>query len=310
MTLAIDVRGLNKSFGDKHVVQDVSLQVEEGKICGFLGPNGSGKTTTLRMLCGLLTPDSGEGTCLGLDIITEANAIKRRAGYMTQKFSLYEDLTIEENLQFSARVHSLDRRKDRVDQALERLGLVERRAQLAGSLSGGWKQRLALSACMIHEPQLLLLDEPTAGVDPMARRDFWDEVHKLAGEGITALISTHYMDEAERCHRIAILDRGVLVADGTPDALTGELAGRTLVVDAAQPRHAQKALVGLSGVISVAQIGNLLRVLMAEDGQAADRIAQSLRAAGVNAQVSAAPANLEDVFVSATRGQPAREEAA
>ena len=190
MTLAIDVRGLNKSFGDKHVVQNVSLQVEEGKICGFLGPNGSGKTTTLRMLCGLLTPDSGEGTCLGLDIITQAGAIKRRAGYMTQKFSLYEDLTIEENLQFSARVHSLDRRKDRVDQALERLGLIERRAQLAGSLSGGWKQRLALATATLHEPRLLLLDEPTAGVDPKARRTFWDEIHALAAEGLTVLVSS------------------------------------------------------------------------------------------------------------------------
>ena len=215
MSLAIDVRGLNKSFGDKHVVQDVSLQVEEGRICGFLGPNGSGKTTTLRMLCGLLTPDSGEGTCLGLDIITQANAIKRRAGYMTQRFSLYEDLTIEENLQISARVHGLNHRKDRVDQAQERLGLVERRGQLAGSLSGGWKQRLALATATLHEPQLLLLDEPTAGVDPKARREFWDEIHLLAAGGLTVLVSTHYMDEAERCHRINYIAYGRLVASGT-----------------------------------------------------------------------------------------------
>jgi ABC-2 type transport system ATP-binding protein len=215
VTLAIDVRGLNKSFGDKHVVQDVSLQVEEGKICGFLGPNGSGKTTTLRMLCGLLTPDSGEGTALGLDIITQANLIKRRAGYMTQKFSLYEDLTIEENLQFSARIHSLDRRRQRVDQALERLGLIERRGQLAGSLSGGWKQRLALATATLHEPKLLLLDEPTAGVDPKARRTFWDEIHALSAEGLTVLVSTHYMDEAERCHEIAYISYGRLIARGT-----------------------------------------------------------------------------------------------
>jgi ABC-2 type transport system ATP-binding protein len=217
VTLAIDVRGLNKSFGDKHVVQDVDLQVEEGRICGFLGPNGSGKTTTLRMLCGLLTPDSGEGTALGLDIITEANLIKRRAGYMTQKFSLYEDLTIEENLQFSARVHGLDNRKDRVDRALERLGLNERRSQLAGSLSGGWKQRLALATATLHEPKLLLLDEPTAGVDPKARRTFWDEIHALAAEGLTVLVSTHYMDEAERCHEIAYIAYGRLMARGTAD---------------------------------------------------------------------------------------------
>lgn len=222
MTLAIDVRGLNKSFGDKHVVQDVSLRVEEGKICGFLGPNGSGKTTTLRMLCGLLTPDSGEGTALGYDIIAQANEIKRRAGYMTQRFSLYEDLTIEENLQFSARIHSLDRRKQRVDQALERLGLIERRAQLAGSLSGGWKQRLALATATLHEPKLLLLDEPTAGVDPKARRTFWDEIHALSAEGLTVLVSTHYMDEAERCHEIAYISYGRLIARGATEQVIAD----------------------------------------------------------------------------------------
>lgn len=226
MTLAIDVHGLNKSFGDKHVVQDVSLQVEHGRICGFLGPNGSGKTTTLRMLCGLLTPDSGEGTCLGLDIIGQAGAIKRQAGYMTQKFSLYEDLTLEENLMFSARVHELDHRKDRVDRALERLGLIERRNQLAGTLSGGWKQRLALATATLHEPRLLLLDEPTAGVDPKARRTFWDEIHALSAEGLTVLVSTHYMDEAERCHEIAYIAYGQLIARGTADEV---IAGSHLV---------------------------------------------------------------------------------
>ncbi|MFZ3006773.1 MAG: ABC transporter ATP-binding protein [Phenylobacterium sp.] len=226
MTLAIDVHGLNKSFGDKHVVQDFSIQVEPGRICGFLGPNGSGKTTTLRMLCGLLTPDSGEGTCLGLDIIGEAGAIKRQTGYMTQKFSLYEDLTLEENLMFSARVHDLDRRKDRVAQALERLGLIERRSQLAGTLSGGWKQRLALATATLHEPRLLLLDEPTAGVDPKARRTFWDEIHALSAEGLTVLVSTHYMDEAERCHEIAYIAYGKLIARGTADEV---IAGSHLV---------------------------------------------------------------------------------
>ncbi|MDP2010322.1 MAG: ABC transporter ATP-binding protein [Phenylobacterium sp.] len=226
MTLAIDVHGLNKSFGDKHVVQDVSLQVAEGRICGFLGPNGSGKTTTLRMLCGLLTPDSGEGTCLGLNIISQAGAIKRQAGYMTQKFSLYEDLTLEENLMFSARVHDLDRRKDRVANALERLGLIERRSQLAGTLSGGWKQRLALATATLHEPKLLLLDETTAGVDPKARRTFWDEIHALSAEGLTVLVSTHYMDEAERCHEIAYIAYGQLIARGTADQV---IAGSHLV---------------------------------------------------------------------------------
>jgi ABC-2 type transport system ATP-binding protein len=220
VTLAIDVRGLNKSFGDKHVVQDVDLQVEEGRICGFLGPNGSGKTTTLRMLCGLLTPDSGQGTALGLDIIGEANLIKRRAGYMTQKFSLYEDLTIEENLMFAARVHGLDDRRRRVGKALDRLGLAARRAQLAGALSGGWKQRLALAVATLHEPKLLLLDEPTAGVDPKARRTFWDEIHGLSAEGLTVLVSTHYMDEAERCHEIAYIAYGRLIARGTAEEVT------------------------------------------------------------------------------------------
>ena len=215
MTLAIDVKGLNKSFGDKHVVQDFSIQVAEGRICGFLGPNGSGKTTTLRMLCGLLTPDSGSGTCLGFDIIRQAEQIKRQTGYMTQRFSLYEDLTIAENLEFTARVYGLDRRAQRVDDALDRLGLTNRRDQLAGELSGGWKQRLALASATLHEPKLLLLDEPTAGVDPKARRDFWDEIHDLADQGLTVLVSTHYMDEAERCHEIAYISYGKLIARGT-----------------------------------------------------------------------------------------------
>ena len=217
MTLAIDVHGLNKTFGDKHVVNDVTIQVEQGRICGFLGPNGSGKTTTLRILCGLLTPDSGSGEALGFDIIRDAEQVKRRTGYMTQKFSLYEDLTIAENLQFTARVYGLDRRRERVDAALDRLGLTSRRGQLAGTLSGGWKQRLALATATLHEPKLLLLDEPTAGVDPKARRTFWDEIHALAAEGLTVLVSTHYMDEAERCHEIAYISYGRLIARGTAD---------------------------------------------------------------------------------------------
>ncbi len=226
MTVAIDVDGLNKSFGGRRVVKDFSIQVEQGRITGFLGPNGSGKTTTLRMLCGLLTPDSGHGTALGYDILSESWEIKRRTGYMTQKFSLYEDLTVEENLQFSARIRGLDRVRARVTDALEQLGLAERRRQLSGTLSGGWKQRLALAAATLHEPQLLLLDEPTAGVDPQARRTFWDEIHALAASGLTVLVSTHYMDEAERCHDIAYIAYGELLARGTADEV---IAGAKLL---------------------------------------------------------------------------------
>ncbi|HEU4825960.1 MAG TPA: ABC transporter ATP-binding protein, partial [Dongiaceae bacterium] len=215
--LAIDVAGLSKSFDGKAVVHDLTLKVAKGQIYGFLGPNGSGKTTSIRMLCGLLKPDAGSGTCLGYDVIGETDAIKRHIGYMTQKFGLYEDLTIQENLQFIARVYRLDRRNERVEAALERLGLGHRRNQLAGNLSGGWKQRLALAACVLHEPQLLLLDEPTAGVDPQARRAFWDEIHGLATSGLTVLVSTHYMDEAERCHRIVYLAQGHLIVEGTAE---------------------------------------------------------------------------------------------
>lgn len=216
----IEVRGLTKSFDGRKVVSDLDLTVNRGQIYGFLGPNGSGKTTTIRMLCGLLTPDGGTGTCLGYDIRKEADKIKRQVGYMTQKFGLYEDLTIRENLVFVGRVYGLDGVNSRVDRALERLGLAERASQLAGKLSGGWKQRLALAACILHEPQLLLLDEPTAGVDPKARRDFWDQIHTLAHQGLTVLVSTHYMDEAERCHEILYIAYGKLLARGTvPDVI-------------------------------------------------------------------------------------------
>jgi len=211
----IDVRGVTKKFGERTVVNNIAMQVREGEIYGFLGPNGSGKTTFLRMLCGLLKPDGGEGSCLGLDFRRESAEIKKRVGYMTQKFSFYEDLTIQENLEFIARIYGLPDRKAAVEKSLERLGMVERRRQLAGTLSGGWKQRMALAACLIHEPQLLLLDEPTAGVDPKARREFWDEIHQLAGAGLTVLITTHYMDEAERCHRLAYIAYGNLLASGT-----------------------------------------------------------------------------------------------
>ena len=210
----IDVRNLSKSFGSKKVVDDVSLTVGRGEIYGFLGPNGSGKTTCIRLMCGLLTPDSGSGTCLGFDIRRESASIKRRVGYMTQKFSFWEDLTIRENLEFVAQLFEMPNRKEAVDRALENLGLQGRAKQLTGALSGGWKQRLALAACMLHSPELLLLDEPTAGVDPTARRDFWDELHSLAARGISVLVSTHYMDEAERCHKLAYIAYGKLLATG------------------------------------------------------------------------------------------------
>jgi ABC-2 type transport system ATP-binding protein len=260
VSLAIDVHGLNKSFGDKHVVQDFTIQVEEGRICGFLGPNGSGKTTTLRMLCGLLTPDSGSGTCLGFDIIRQADQIKLQTGYMTQRFSLYEDLTIAENLQFTARVYGLDRRAQRVDDALDRLGLTARRDQLAGSLSGGWKQRLALASATLHEPKLLLLDEPTAGVDPKARRTFWDEIHVLAAEGLTVLVSTHYMDEAERCHEIAYISYGKLIARGTAEDV---VKGSHLVTFHGEGPDVGKLsaqIAGKPGVETVAPFGAALHV--------------------------------------------------
>ena len=212
---AIDVHGLNKHFGTRHVVNDVSLRVRRGEIFGFLGPNGSGKTTCIRMMCGLLTPDSGSGTCLGYDIVRDSAQIKRHTGYMTQRFSYWEDMTIRENLDFVARIYEMKNRRDVVDRALEQLGLTSRAKQLAGALSGGWKQRLALAACMLHEPELLLLDEPTAGVDPSARRDFWEELHRLAASGISVLVSTHYMDEAERCHKLAYIAYGKLLAQGT-----------------------------------------------------------------------------------------------
>ncbi len=258
--LAVDVRGLNKSFGPRHVVQDVSIQVGKGKITGFLGPNGSGKTTTLRMLCGLLTPDSGEGEVLGLDFRRDAEAVKRQTGYMTQKFSLYEDLSIEENLDFVARVHELDRRRERVKQSLDRLGLTARKKQLAGSLSGGWKQRLALAASVMHQPKLLLLDEPTAGVDPKARREFWDEIHALSAEGLTVMVSTHYMDEAERCHDIAYIAYGKLMARGTADQVIAESGLVTFRAEGQGADRLARELAGKPGVLMAAPFGAALHV--------------------------------------------------
>ncbi|HTI68187.1 MAG TPA: ABC transporter ATP-binding protein [Caulobacteraceae bacterium] len=294
MTLAIDVRGLNKSFGSKHVVKDVSIQVETGRICGFLGPNGSGKTTTLRMLCGLLKPDSGEGACLGLDIRREAAAIKRQTGYMTQRFSLYEDLTIEENLAFTARIYGLDRRRERVDAALERLALTARRGQLAGELSGGWKQRLALAACTLHEPRLLLLDEPTAGVDPKARRDFWDEIHALSSRGLTVLVSTHYMDEAERCHEIGYILDGRLIARGTAASIIAD--SHLITFRAAGPGADRLGpdLERKAGVLTATPFGQALHVSGTDRDALEAAIAPYRREPFAWTEVQA---TLEDVFI-------------
>ena len=294
MTLAIDVAGLNKSFAGKHVVQDLSIQVEEGRICGFLGPNGSGKTTTLRMLCGLLTPDSGSGTCLGYDILAQAAAIKVQTGYMTQRFSLYEDLTLAENLQFTARVYGLDRRAERVDEALARLGLTDRRDQLAGELSGGWKQRLALASATLHEPKLLLLDEPTAGVDPKARRDFWDEIHALAARGLTVLVSTHYMDEAERCHEIAYISDGRLIARGTAQAVVEGSHLVTFHGEGPDIGGLAQALAGQPGVETVAPFGAAVHVSGTNRGALEAALAPWRKAPFIWREV--AP-TLEDVFI-------------
>ena len=292
---AIDVCGVTKKFGARTVVNDIAMQVRPGEIYGFLGPNGSGKTTFLRMLCGLLTPDGGEGKCLGLDFRRESAEIKKRVGYMTQKFSFYEDLTIAENLDFIARLYELPDRPAAVQKSLERLGMVERRRQLAGTLSGGWKQRLALAACLIHEPQLLLLDEPTAGVDPKARRDFWEEIHRLAAGGLTFLITTHYMDEAARCHRLGYIAYGNLLSHGTVDEVvraagltTWEVAGENL------PALAEK-LRGTPGVEQVVAFGLTLHV----SGRDAEKLAASLAPFQTAAlRWTKIEPGLEDVFIS------------
>jgi ABC-2 type transport system ATP-binding protein len=296
----IDVRGLTKSFEGRKVVSDLDLKVDRGQIYGFLGPNGSGKTTTIRMLCGLLTPDGGSGTCLGFDIRKEADRIKRRVGYMTQKFGLYEDLTIRENLVFVARVYGLDRISRRVDQALEGLGLAERANQLAGKLSGGWKQRLALAACILHEPKLLLLDEPTAGVDPKARRDFWDQIHSLAHQGLTVLVSTHYMDEAERCHEILYIAYGKLLARGTVPQV---IAGAHLSAWSVEPDQGDGAAIAAlsqrlqqrDGVDMVAPFGAVLHVC-GRDGAALDAATEAERNDSRYRWRRVAP-SLEDVFI-------------
>ena len=301
--IAIRARGLTRRFGDLVAVDHVDLAVPRRHVYGFLGPNGSGKSTTIRMLCGLLTPSEGEIEVLGLSIPREAEALRTRIGYMTQKFSLFEDLTVRENFEFLAAVQSLPRARARrrIDDLVAQYRFGDRQRQLAGTLSGGQKQRLALACAVIHEPELLFLDEPTSAVDPESRRDFWEKLFELADAGTTLLVSTHYMDEAERCHRLAILDRGVLVADGTPAELTGRLAGRTLVVEAADPRRAQEVVLAIGGVLGAAQIGNSLRVLAGEGESGIDaRVADALARARLAGKVEPVAANLEDVFVAVT----------
>lgn len=257
---AIEVSNLTKRYAGRAVVDGLSMQVRRGEVFGFLGPNGSGKTTSIRMMCGLLTADGGEGHTLGYDIRREAALIKREVGYMTQRFGLYEDLSIRENLDFVGRIYGMDRLRDRVAQALAHLGLEARQHQLAGSLSGGWKQRLALAACMLHEPHLLLLDEPTAGVDPRARRDFWDEIHQLAARGITVLVSTHYMDEAERCNRLGYIAYGKLMASGTPDELIKACGLSTWVATGARLPELADSLSGAAGISMITRFGNTLHI--------------------------------------------------
>jgi ABC-2 type transport system ATP-binding protein len=293
--LVIDVRGIHKRFGSKHVVNDLALQVRQGEIFGFLGPNGSGKTTSIRLLCGLLTPDSGEGTCLGRDVLRESAAIKREVGYMTQRFSLWEDLTLAENLDFVARMFGMKNRREAVNQALEDLGLAGRRDQLAGTLSGGWKQRLALAGCLLHKPRLLLLDEPTAGVDPKARRDFWEEIHRLSAAGITVLVSTHYMDEAERCHRLAYIAWGSLLASGTAAEIIAGRRLHTWEIAGAGLNGLSAPLRSLPGVDLVATFGSTLHV----SGRDADALQASLRDFLADTEMAMTPMapSLEDAFI-------------
>ncbi|GLU33773.1 ABC transporter ATP-binding protein [Trinickia caryophylli] len=292
---AIDVRKLNKRFGSKHVVKDVSLQVRRGEIFGFLGPNGSGKTTSIRMMCGLLTPDSGSGTCLGYDILRESVEIKRHVGYMTQRFSYWEDLSIRENLDFVARVYQMPDRKLAVQHALESLGLVDRSEQLAGALSGGWKQRLALAACMLHEPRLLLLDEPTAGVDPNARREFWEELHRLAAKGISVLVSTHYMDEAERCHKLAYIADGVLLAQGSASEVVDSQHLSTWSIEGPELSALAQRLATMQGVDQTVVFGASLHVSGSDATTLSATLAQL--EADRRLHIAAIPTGLEDVFI-------------
>lgn len=292
---AIDVHDLNKHFGEKHVVKDLSLQVRKGEIFGFLGPNGSGKTTTIRMMCGLLKPDSGNGTCLGYDILQESAEIKRNVGYMTQRFSFWEDLTIRENLEFVARMYQVPNRGEAVRQALKGLALSNRAGQLAGELSGGWKQRMALAACMLHHPPLLLLDEPTAGVDPKARRDFWDEIQTLASRGISVLVSTHYMDEASRCHKLAYISSGRLLAQGSAAEIIRHTQLTTWAIHGEHLVQLQEKLKQKPGVEQTVVFGDVLH----GSGRDAAALEQSVQAIAAEKalRTEKIDTGLEDVFI-------------
>lgn len=292
--LAIDARGMTKRFGERTVVNGIGLQVRAGEVFGFLGPNGSGKTTFIRMLCGLLRADAGEGTCLGYDVRTQSEAIKRQVGYMTQKFSFWEDLSIAENLDFVARMYGVPDRRRAVREAIERLGLPGREKQLAGQLSGGWKQRLALAACLIHRPRLLLLDEPTAGVDPKARRDFWEQIHALSAEGLTFLITTHYMDEAERCHRLAYLAYGNLLTHGTVAEVIAHVGLSTWSVAGPDLMRLAGELRARPGVRQAVIFGTALHV-SGEDAEALERAVAPFRRDPY--QWQPIPSGLEDVFI-------------
>jgi ABC-2 type transport system ATP-binding protein len=292
---AIDVQNLNKHFGDKHVVNNVSMRVRKGEIFGFLGPNGSGKTTTIRMMCGLLKPDSGSGTCLGFDIRRESADIKRNVGYMTQRFSFWDDLTIRENLDFVARMYQLPNRRDLVQKSLENLGLSSRSGQLAGELSGGWKQRMALAACMLHNPMLLLLDEPTAGVDPKARRDFWDELQGLAARGVSVLVSTHYMDEAVRCHKLAYIAYGKLLAQGTAAEVIASQHLSSWAIFGNNLVQLQETLRQQPGVDQTVSFGTMLHVSGTDAGLLQRTIDATVAAKGVRAEKI--DTGLEDVFI-------------
>jgi ABC-2 type transport system ATP-binding protein len=294
-TLAIDVHGLTKRFGTKIAVDHVDIAVPEGEVWGFLGPNGSGKTTTIRMLCGLLRADEGQGTCLGYDVRTQSEQIKRETGYMTQRFSFWEDLSIRENLDFVARMYELDDRKAKVDGTLERLGLVKRQDQMAGALSGGWKQRLALAACMLHSPKLLLLDEPTAGVDPKARRDFWEEIHTLSDAGLTVLVSTHYMDEAERCDRIVYILNGKLIARGTVAEVIAQSKLFTFVIEGEDVRRFVQRLQDAPGVEHAAFFGAALHVTGLDRDALERALAPYRDEPGI--RIEEAQPSLEDVFI-------------
>jgi ABC-2 type transport system ATP-binding protein len=293
-TAVIAVTGLSKRFGGKTVVDHVDLTVQRGEIYGFLGPNGSGKTTFIRMLCGLLTPDGGSGFCLGHDVRRDAAAIKRSVGYMTQRFSLWEDLTVQENLDFIGRLYGVADRRGAVQQTLRQYGLADRARQLAGTLSGGWKQRLALAACLLHRPQLLLLDEPTAGVDPTARREFWEELHRLSDEGVTVLVSTHYMDEAERCHRLAYLAYGQLLAHGTAADIIATAGISTFVVEGADSA-ARAAFADSPAVTGLASFGAALHITGTDRALLSQTVPRIAAERGLTA--SPLPASLEDAFI-------------